>query len=278
MVGQSGAGRSTALKVFEDSGFYCMDNIPFLLLPEIFKSIKDHDFGHGLYAIGLSSVHETLGKQLLKLSEKAKGVIDTKTLFLDCEPEVLLKRFNQTRRRHPMEMAGSSIREWIEIESTNNEWMRSKADVLIDTTKLNPHELKRTIEQKFLLVNRELEVEFISFGFKNAYQDSADIVFDVRCLPNPYFSSDLKKENGTNPKVQQYVLKEQHSKDFYKKIYEFVKDGIPHYFEEGKYYLRIAIGCTGGQHRSVSFVEKLYEDFSDLKIDNASFKKKHRDL
>lgn len=279
IVGQSGAGGSTAIKVFEDSGFYCIDNLPFILLRQTFKAIKEQDFGRGKYAIGLSNVDKNMSDQLLKFSEKAADVVKVRTLFLDCSTSEIVKRFNQTRRKHPMEMAGSSISEWIEIERRNNQWMKNAANVVIDTTNLNPHELKRAIEQKFEFVSRQLEVELVSFGFKNGYLENPDLLFDVRCMKNPYFDTSLKQKTGTSSDVQNYVFSDKNSKELYQKISDMVQMSIPMYFEEGKYYLRIGVGCTGGQHRSVTVVENMFKELTEHnKIKSVSFKAKHRDL
>ena len=279
VTGISGAGKVTALKIFEDNGYYCVDNLPI----DLIESFADILFGQtnekNKVAIG---VDIRSGKNLEKMSEVLKNMKakeqNYEILFLDCNNNTLIKRFKETRRSHPMGDR-DSVENEINEERAKLEFLREQADYIIDTSNLLVKELRGEIEKIFVLNRdyRNLFVTIMSFGFKHGVPADCDLVFDVRFLPNPYYVPELKHKTGNQKEVQDYVLNSPVSHEFLNKLVDRIKFLIPNYIEEGKNQLVIGIGCTGGHHRSVTIANELY---NQLNSSDASYgiRLSHRDI
>ena len=279
VTGISGAGKVTALKIFEDNWYYCVDNLPI----DLIESFADILFGQtnekNKVAIG---VDIRSGKNLEKMSEVLKNMKakeqNYEILFLDCNNNTLIKRFKETRRSHPMGDR-DSVENEINEERAKLEFLREQADYIIDTSNLLVKELRGEIEKIFVLNRdyRNLFVTIMSFGFKHGVPADCDLVFDVRFLPNPYYVPELKHKTGNQKEVQDYVLNSPVSHEFLDKLVDMIKFLIPNYIEEGKNQLVIGIGCTGGHHRSVTIANELY---NQLNSSDASYgiRLSHRDI
>lgn len=279
VTGISGAGKVTALKIFEDNGYYCVDNLPI----DLIESFADILFGQtnekNKVAIG---VDIRSGKNLEKMSEVLKNMKakeqNYEILFLDCNNNTLIKRFKETRRSHPMGDR-DSVENEINEERAKLEFLREQADYIIDTSNLLVKELRGEIEKIFVLNRdyRNLFVTIMSFGFKHGVPADCDLVFDVRFLPNPYYVPELKHKTGNQKEVQDYVLNSPVLHEFLDKLVDMIKFLIPNYIEEGKNQLVIGIGCTGGHHRSVTIANELY---NQLNSSDASYgiRLSHRDI
>ena len=279
VTGISGAGKVTALKIFEDNGYYCVDNLPI----DLIESFADILFGQtnekNKVAIG---VDIRSGKNLEKMSEVLKNMKakeqNYEILFLDCNNNTLIKRFKETRRSHPMGDR-DSVENEINEERAKLEFLREQADYIIDTSNLLVKELRGEIEKIFVLNRdyRNLFVTIMSFGFKHGVPADCDLVFDVRFLPNPYYVPELKHKTGNQKEVQDDVLNSPVSHEFLNKLVDMIKFLIPNYIEEGKNQLVIGIGCTGGHHRSVTIANELY---NQLNSSDASYgiRLSHRDI
>ena len=279
VTGISGAGKVTALKIFEDNGYYCVDNLPI----DLIESFADILFGQtnekNKVAIG---VDIRSGKNLEKMSEVLKNMKakeqNYEILFLDCNNNTLIKIFKETRRSHPMGDR-DSVENEINEERAKLEFLREQADYIIDTSNLLVKELRGEIEKIFVLNRdyRNLFVTIMSFGFKHGVPADCDLVFDVRFLPNPYYVPELKHKTGNQKEVQDYVLNSPVSHEFLDKLVDMIKFLIPNYIEEGKNQLVIGIGCTGGHHRSVTIANELY---NQLNSSDASYgiRLSHRDI
>ena len=255
VTGLSGSGKTVALRALEDAGFFCVDNLPVALINSFISVVSQskevRSIGIGIDIREkefLSGVDEILGT--------VKQAYPTEILFLDAESEVLVRRFKETRRPHPL---GDDIGRAINDERMSMFPLREAADRIIDTSSLTPHQLRHLVKSVYSIheYRRLMTVALISFGFKYGAPQNVDLLFDARFLPNPHFVPDLKPLKGTDKPVSDFVLKSRKAKEFMKKIKEFIDFLIPLYVEEGRPYLTIGIGCTGGNHRSPAIVEKL---------------------
>lgn len=263
ITGLSGSGLSSVLKTLEDFGFEAFDNLPLSLLPELLKQNTEHPI-----AIGIDT-------RSRDFDVKALLDQDAKLLFLTCDNNILLKRFTETRRRHPLAI-DRPIQQGIEEERTLMQPLRNKADIVIDTTELSIHDLRHILEGYFKPKDQQdLIVSLMSFGFRNGIPREADIVMDVRFLQNPHWVPELKPKTGQDKDVGDYIRKDENFKGFIENFKTLIKPLLPRYAHEGKSYLTIAIGCTGGKHRSVFTVETLGEW---LKTQNLQTHIDHRDL
>lgn len=277
VTGMSGAGRSTAMKMIEDMGFFCIDNLPIPLLDklvelsvnlaELQKIAIGIDVRNGK---GLSSIKDTLDQM------DAKG-ISYEILYMDAEDEVLLKRYKETRRNHPL-AAGERIGKGIQEERKELSYLKSRAKYIIDTSRLLTRELKVELEKIFVQNQdyKNLFVTILSFGFKYGIPADSDIVMDVRFLPNPYYVEELRPKTGNDPEIQSYVMQYAEANEFLDKLEDMINFLIPNYISEGKNQLVISIGCTGGKHRSVTLANELYKRL-DGKNDYG-LKVEHRDI
>lgn len=262
ITGLSGAGKSQVVRVLEDIGYYCMDNLPPALLPDFadlcLYSKRNIDKVAVVADIRGGKFFNDLFKSLYDLEESG---FEYKILFLDASDEVLIKRFKEQRRPHPLSVEGRII-DGIEEERQRVEEVKRKSDYIIDTSNLTTAMLKEEIKNIFLEGKKtvNLTISIVSFGFKKGIPLDADLVFDVRFLPNPFYVPELRDFTGNDKAVKDYVLKWDQTKVFLEKLIDLIDFLIPHYIKEGKSQLVIAIGCTGGKHRSVTVANVLHED------------------
>lgn len=277
ITGLSGSGKSTALRALEDIGFFCVDNLPVVLLPK-FLEIQATASGEISKVALVMDLREKffLEKYTPIFSQLKEMGYRIEIVFLDADNEILVQRFKETRRSHPLSEKGS-ISEGIASERARLAGLRAMADVLIDTTPFNVHQLKSFIQKQFTSspAEKRMVINLTSFGYRHGIPSDADIVLDVRFLPNPYFVEDLKNLDGNVEKVREYVLNWKESRTFLDELYKMMEFLIPHYEREGKSYLKIALGCTGGKHRSVVMLNELGRYLSGMKyVVNVS----HRDI
>ena len=277
VTGMSGGGKSTALRMLEDVGFYCVDNLPVPLIEKFVELIAMPGSEVSKVALGLDvradQPFEDAQKALMKLRENGYSF---EILFMEASDQALLKRYKETRRLHPLS-PGGRVEDGILKERKILEAIRGRSDYVIETTNLLTRELKEEIDRIFVQ-NEEynsLMVTILSFGFKNGIPADADLVFDVRFLPNPYYIDELKHKTGNDAEIQEYVMGFPEAGEFLDKLEDMVKFLIPNYVKEGKYQLVIGIGCTGGKHRSVTLANGLYKRMKNQ--GNDGLKIFHRD-
>ncbi len=257
--GFSGSGKSTAIRALEDIGFFCIDNLPVVLLPKLIELFPNS--GGEIEQIALvvdARESRFLGQFQENIDRIRAEGSRVEVLFLECSDKILIRRYNETRRRHPLAPAGS-VEEGIRRERELLQSLERAADQVFDTADLNPHQLRQMVQEHFSRVQpgHEMNLVLVSFGFKHGIPAQADLVFDARCLPNPYFVADLRDKSGTDPQVASYVLNDENAKMFMQRLVGFIDDFRPLYDREGKSYLTVGIGCTGGRHRSVAIVEEI---------------------
>ena len=259
VTGRSGSGKSTALAAFEDSGYDCVDNMPVALLPGYLALPLDHPTGFPGLVFGMDLRDNTFIRQYESIFDglKAKG-IDFRVIFLEADARILLRRYSQTRRRHPLAW-DQGVHEAIRSEKTLLAPLRRKADHIIDTSDLNVHELKAIVRKMADAGTRDgsMKVQVLSFGFKFGLPALADLVMDVRFLKNPFFVESLRPLSGETEKIRSFVLNNDQTCLFLQRYFDLLDILIPQYENEGKSYLTIAIGCTGGRHRSVVIARQL---------------------
>ncbi len=262
ITGMSGAGKSEAMNFFEDREYFCIDNFPinlFQYLDEIFLSSKKRN----KVAVAIDIRNQEFIQQFIKQLEFLdKTKIDYKIIYLDARTSVLLSRYELSRRKHPLNMYDTLL-ENIEEERKIIKDFMLKADLVIDTTKTSAKELQEILEKEFSGKGAKLNVNLTSFGFKNGIPLDLHLMFDLRFLPNPYYVENLKKKTGNHEDVQDYVMELAESKEFYNMLLNMLEYLIPKYEKDGKSHLRIGIGCSGGQHRSVTFVNALQRELSE---------------
>ena len=255
ITGMSGSGKASVLKALEDLGYYCVDNLPVGLIPRFAELVgQSAEIERTALVVDVRE-----GRQLEELPaivKSVKRILTTKMVFLEASDTVLLRRYSETRRPHPLG-AHSPVKASVAAERRRLRQIRSMADLVIDTSKFNVHELRSHIVELFQKKEkgRNILVSCVSFGFKHGVPDDADLVFDVRFLPNPHFIPEFRPLTGRNPKVAKYIRSFPQSVEFIQRISELLVYLLPHYIHEGKSYLTIAFGCTGGQHRSVMIAE-----------------------
>lgn len=261
VTGMSGGGKSTALRMLEDAGFYCVDNLPVPLIEKFVELIAMPGGEVSKVALGLDVRADQAFADVQKILDQLKSNgYSFEILFMETNDHTLLKRYKETRRMHPLSPEGR-IEDGIARERKILEDTRRKADYIIDTSTLLTRELKKELDRIFVQ-NEEyhnLMVTILSFGFKYGIPADADLVFDVRFLPNPFYIDELKHKTGNDVEVQNYVMSFDEAHIFVDKLFEMVEFLIPNYIKEGKYQLVIGIGCTGGKHRSVTLANQLYE-------------------
>lgn len=275
--GMSGAGKSTALKDLEDAGYFCVDNLPIQLMKNFAAIAYDRESGVDSVAIGIDiRSGDTLIHLADELDHLTKEGYPYEILFLDASDEVLVKRFKETRRSHPLVRFGR-IESGIALEREKMAFLKEKASYIIDTSNLLTRELKHELE-KIFIENQSYGnfiITILSFGFKYGIPSDSDLVFDVRFLPNPYYNLKLRPLNGNDKPIQEFVLSYTEANTFLNKLEDMLEFLIPNYIKEGKNQLVISIGCTGGKHRSVTLVNALSECLSQLPY---TVKKEHRDI
>lgn len=277
VTGMSGAGKSTALNVLEDEGYYCVDNMPIALIPKFAELASGRENGYSNIALGIDiRSGEALGELETILKEMEQRRYSYKILYLDSGDEVLVKRYKETRRAHPL-AKDDRVDRAIAQERRQMEFLKKRADYIIDTSQMLTRELKQELEKIFVREGRysNLFVTVLSFGFKYGIPSDADLVFDVRFLPNPYYVEELKPLTGNDAPIQQFVMNFQAAQDFLNKVDELICFLLPNYVQEGKNSLVIAIGCTGGKHRSVTLANAIADR---LKKTEYGCKVEHRDI
>lgn len=257
LTGISGAGKASALKAFEDLGYHCVDNLPLELLPQ-FAAIVSKSPEVERAAIVIDVREGATLDRLPEILKSIKKLLQIRVVYLDAQDAVLVRRFSETRRPHPLGQSDTVWRSIVE-ERQLLDPIRNVADTLIDTSNFNVHELRADIHARFGHEKqaKRLLVSCLSFGFKNGVPLDADMVFDVRFLPNPHFVPEFRKKTGLDPKVAAYVRGFPQTKEFLNRVTKLMLYLLPHYVKEGKSYLTVAFGCTGGQHRSVMMAEEL---------------------
>ncbi|MBE7722666.1 MAG: RNase adapter RapZ [Lacrimispora celerecrescens] len=278
VTGMSGAGKTQALKMLEDMGFYCVDNLPIPLIETFAELTLSNHAGIRNAALGIDiRSGEDLSVLNRIFDEWSRKRMHFEILFLDAGDETLIKRYKETRRAHPL-AAGGRIDSGIEKERVKLAFLKEEADYIIDTSRLLTKELRQELEKIF--VNREsyrnLYITILSFGFKYGIPSDADLVFDVRFLPNPYYSEELRPKTGEEKEVRDYVMQHGTAALFLDKLYDMLEFLIPNYVLEGKNQLVIAIGCTGGKHRSVTIARSVYDRFKSREA--FGIKMEHRDI
>lgn len=277
ITGLSGSGKSVAIRALEDEGYFCVDNMPVLLLPKFLELRSEGVSEIQKLAFGM----DLRQKEFVKNYQEIFHVLRKEgyhfmVLFLECSEEVLLKRYSETRRQHPI-AGGADLLERIRSEKEQLKGLKDMADMVIDTSRLTVHQLKDAIIQHALqgLKTDRMHITILSFGYKYGVPLEADLMIDVRFIPNPYFIPELKKLDGMDERVQQFVIKWTETQVFMEKFLTLLAYLLPLYEREGKSYLMIAVGCTGGRHRSVTIAQKIYES---LKEEKKEITLKHRDM
>jgi len=259
LTGVSGSGKSTALRALEDAGFYCVDNLPIVFLEKLLE-LSGHTAGEVSRIALVVDAREGrfLSEAPRYIQEVRQKGSDVEVLFFDATDDALVRRYSETRRRHPLAGEGGTVHDGIEAERRALADLKAIADEVIDTTTLNVHELKRLVTRRFVGADgSRLGVTVVSFGFRFGIPTHADMVLDVRFLPNPYFVPELRPFPGTDPRVAAYVLGQPDAKAFLERLADLSAFLLPRYRAEGKSYLTVAIGCTGGKHRSVALAQAL---------------------
>lgn len=275
VTGMSGAGKSSVLKMLEDAGYFCVDNLPIKLVKKFVKLIMQGSQEKVALGLDIRS-----GQFLMELDVVLKDMkhagYSYEILFLDCAPEVLVKRYKETRRIHPLSGLGR-VDKGIELEREKLDFLRKKADVIVDTSHLLIRDLKAQIYKIYVDDKKfsNFMITILSFGFKYGIPVDSDLVFDVRFLPNPYYVPELKHKTGADPLVSRYVLESEAAVQFLDKLEDILTFLLPHYISEGKNQLVISIGCTGGKHRSVTLVNELAKRMMNQEY---GLKTEHRDI
>jgi UPF0042 nucleotide-binding protein len=275
LTGMSGSGKDSALKAFEDLGYYSVDNLPLELVPR-FADLVSQSPEIERAALVVDVREGMRLERFPEILKQVRKVLPTRVVFLEASEDALLRRFSETRRPHPMGR-GETVVHGIRAERKRLNPVRNVADIVLDTTKFNVHELRAHIIAQFerAVGDRHLTISSASFGFKNGVPADADLVFDVRFLPNPHFVPEFRKLTGRHPKVAKYIREFPQTLEFLDKVTEMLKFLLPHYIAEGKSYLTVAFGCTGGQHRSVFIAEEMKKR---LEAEGYRVKTAHRDM
>lgn len=278
VTGMSGAGKSSVLKMLEDIGYFCVDNLPVPLLPK-FAELVSAQGENAMHQVALG-IDIRSGEGLATVNKVLENIedleINYEILFLDCEDAVLIKRYKETRRQHPLAVGGR-IEDGIKNERKKMKFLKQRANYIIDTSQMLIRDLKGEVDKIFVKNEpyQNFYLTVLSFGFKYGIPTDADLVFDVRFLPNPYYVESLRKKTGNEPEVRDYVLNCKEAGMFLDKVEDLLVFLVPQYIKEGKNQLVIAVGCTGGKHRSVTMANGIYQR---LAAKNYSAKVEHRDV
>ena len=257
ITGMSGSGKASVLKAFEDLGYYCVDNLPVGLIPR-FAELVGQSSEIERTALVVDVREGTQLDELPAIVKSVKRMLPTRTIFLEADESILLRRYSETRRPHPLG-ADTPVKASLIAERRHLRPIRAIADLVIDTSRFNVHELRAYITERFHKqeTDKNILVSCVSFGFKHGVPEDADLVFDVRFLPNPHFVPEFRPLTGRHPRVAKYIRSFPQTKEFVQRISELLVYLLPHYIREGKSYLTISFGCTGGQHRSVMIAEEV---------------------
>ena len=276
--GRSGSGKSTALHQLEDEGYYCIDNLPVALLPSLVREASREQFQHfqgTAVCIDARNARKDL-ENFTAILDALPDSVDTQILFLDAQDATLIKRFSETRRRHPLSSEITSLAEAIAKERQLLETIAGSASLSLDTSQMTIYELRDTIKQRLLgTTTGTMSILVQSFGFKRGVPADADLVFDVRMLPNPHWVKDLRPQNGLDEEVQTFLESQPMTAELYQDICHYLDRWLPRYRDSNRSYITVALGCTGGQHRSVYLADQLFqhyrEQFPNIQI-------RHREL
>jgi UPF0042 nucleotide-binding protein len=264
--GRSGSGKSTALNQLEDEGYYCIDNLPAGLLPELMNEVSRGEFDH-FPGIAVCIDARNAWKDLEDFNtilDSLPEAVQRKVLFLDAEDNTLIKRFSETRRRHPLSSEDTSLSEAIEKERGLLETLYGSASLVLDTSQMTIYELRDAIRQKLLGAGASnMSILLQSFGFKRGVPADADLVFDVRMLPNPHWVKELRMKTGLDPEVKAFLESQGMADELYGDICLFLDNWLPRYRDSNRSYMTISLGCTGGQHRSVYLADRLYRRYRE---------------
>jgi UPF0042 nucleotide-binding protein len=257
ITGISGSGKASALKAFEDLGYYCVDNLPVELIPQ-FAELAVHSAEIQRTALVVDVREGSKLDQLPPIVKAVKRMIPTKVIYLEADDAALLRRFSETRRPHPLG-TDTPVKASLQAERRHLKPIRAIADLVIDTSRFNVHELRAHVTEQFRqhASDKNILVSCVSFGFRHGVPEDADLVFDVRFLPNPHFVPEFRPLTGRHPRVAKYIRSFPQTQEFINRISELLVYLLPHYIREGKSYLTISFGCTGGQHRSVMMAEEV---------------------
>ncbi len=276
ITGMSGSGKASALKAFEDLGYYCVDNLPVDLIPRFAElALQSGETPRTALVVDVREVSQL--ERLPAILKSIKQMIPTRVIFLEASDASLLRRFSETRRPHPLG-TDSTVKDSLTAERRHLRSLRALADMVIDTSKFNVHELRAHLTDRFKQHsggNQSILVSCVSFGYRHGVPDDADLVFDVRFLPNPHFVPEFRPLTGRHPRVAKYIRSFPQTPEFINRISDLLVYLLPHYVREGKSYLTISFGCTGGQHRSVMIAEDVGK-----RLRKATYKVKvtHRDM
>ncbi len=276
--GRSGSGKSTVLHILEDRGYYCIDNLPASLLPALADRISNDDSHLPNVAVSIDARNISADLQNAPeiISELQARELPTEIVFLDANSQTLLKRFSESRRKHPLTTSSIDLREAIDTESELLESISMMANLVIDTSTMSLHQLRDLIKSRLLDSNDAgMALLFQSFGFKNGVPVDADLVYDVRCLPNPYWDTALRSLTGLHPEVAAFLDSQAEVQEMCDDIKGYLQKWLPKYESNNRSYMTVAVGCTGGQHRSV-YVSEMLGKFFSTKIKNVQIR--HRDL
>ncbi len=276
VTGLSGSGKSTALRVFEDLGFYCVDNLPVALLPRFVQLWESSREEVHRVALGIDARERLfLGGFRSAFDEVRRAGVRVEVMYLEASDEVLLRRFSETRRPHPAAPTGT-VDEGIRRERDALRELRELADRIVDTSALTVHELRAALRDMVTTADAPtMTISLVSFGYKYGLPTDADLAFDCRFLPNPFFVDELRPKTGLDAAVADYVLDRADTREFLDRVHDLLRFTLPRYQHEGKSYLTIAVGCTGGRHRSVTLVEALRRR---LESDGVRVLVRHRDV
>ena len=279
VTGMSGAGKSTALKMLEDMGYFCVDNLPIPLIPKLASLLfaPGSEMNKAVLGVDIRS-GESIKQLETILRDLDENKVRYEILYLESSDDVLIKRYKETRRFHPLSGNNGRVDEGIQKERSKLEFLKKKADYIIDTSHMLTRELRKELS-KIFVQNKEyknLYITVLSFGFKYGIPTDADLVFDVRFLPNPYYIEDLRPMSGNDRAVRDYVMNNDKAGEFLEKLVDMIRFLIPNYISEGKTQLVIGVGCTGGKHRSVTLANELFEALE--RSDNYGIRIEHRDI
>ncbi len=265
--GRSGSGKSTALHQLEDEGYYCIDNLPVSLLPALVEEASRDDFSH-FKGTAVCIDARNAWKDLANFPQVIDSLpeqVESEILFLEAEDAALTKRFSETRRKHPLSSGNTSLAEAIQRERGLLEPIAADASLILDTSQMTIYELRDAIKQRLLgSAAGSMSITFQSFGFKRGVPTDADLVFDVRMLPNPHWVKELRLKSGLDTEVREFLESQPATGELYSDISDFLERWLPRYRESNRSYMTVAIGCTGGQHRSVYLADRLYRHYRDL--------------
>ena len=264
--GRSGSGKSTALHQLEDEGYYCIDNLPVALLPSLVREASREEFGHfqgTAVCIDARNAWKDL-ENFPAIMDSLPDSVDSQILFLDAQDSALIKRFSETRRRHPLSSESTPLAEAIDKERELLETLSSRASLVLDTSQMTIYELRDTIKQRLIGATAgSMSILLQSFGFKRGVPADADLVFDVRMLPNPHWVKELRLKNGLDTEVQTFLESQPLTAELYRDICYYLDNWLPRYRDSNRSYMTVAMGCTGGQHRSVYLADRLFQHYRE---------------